>query len=159
IEQGDLTFTVYQPQIDTFSDTILEARAAVQVEQKVEADKTKTLYGVIWIKANTFIDKEARLVQLDAIEITKGNFPTAEDRTNEFLDILRQNAEPGRTVSLDRIEANLAMTQADKKGEAVQVKNDPPRIYYRTSPSILVLIDGDPALRDAGAPGLQRVLN
>jgi len=161
VEEGDLTFTVYQPQIDTFSDTILEARAAVQVEQKVEADKTKTLYGVIWIRANTFIDKEARLVQLDDIEIPKASFPTAEDRTNEFLDILRRNTEPGRTVSLDRVEANLAMTQADKKGEAVPIKNDPPRIYYRTSPSVLILIDGDPAMRDTGTPGggLQRVLN
>src|SRR5215831_15010327 len=61
IQQGDLTFTVYQPQIDTFDDTVLEARAAVQVEEKV-GDKTKMLYGVVWIKASTFIDKESRLV-------------------------------------------------------------------------------------------------
>ncbi|HEY2798150.1 MAG TPA: hypothetical protein VGK26_09695 [Thermoanaerobaculia bacterium] len=159
IEEGDLTFNVYQPQIDVFSGTVLEARAAVEVDEKVEGGKTRTLYGVIWIKANTFVDKEARLVQLDDIEIPKGNFPTAEDRTDEFLGILRNNTEPGRTVSLDRVEANLAMTQSEKKGEAVPIKNDPPRIYYRTSASILILIDGEPALRDVEGSGLQRVLN
>ncbi len=46
-------------------------------------------------------------------------------------------SEQGRTISLARIEANLAIAQADKKGNAVPLKNDPPRIYYRTSPAIL----------------------
>ena len=68
IEDGDTTFTVYQPQIDKFDDAVLEARAAVQVETH-SGDKTNTTYGVIWIKANTSIDKENRLVQLDDIQI------------------------------------------------------------------------------------------
>ena len=71
-----------------------------------------------------------------------------------------RNTEPTRTISLERIEANLAITQADKKGEAVPLKNDPPKIIYRSTPAILVIIDGDPALRPVeGASGLQRVIN
>src|SRR5262249_17017555 len=53
IEAGDTTFSIYQPQIDKFSDAVLEARAAVQVETKLPDDKKQTTYGVIWIKANT----------------------------------------------------------------------------------------------------------
>ena len=74
IEDDGITFTVYQPQIDKFDSTVLEARAAVQVEATVD-DKKQTTYGVVWIKANTFIDKEAGLVQLDDIQITKVEFP------------------------------------------------------------------------------------
>src|SRR5262249_56316785 len=76
IQDGDTTFTIYQPQIDKFDDATLEARAAVQVETKLEDDKKQTTYGVIWIKANTSIDKESRMVELTDIQIVKPNFPT-----------------------------------------------------------------------------------
>jgi hypothetical protein len=159
VEQDDTTFTIYQPQIDKFDAATLEARAAVQVETKV-GDKTQTTYGVLWIKANTAIDKDARLVRLDDIEIVKVNFPTAGDKAEQYLQVFRDNVEQGRTVSLDRIEANLAITQADKKGNAVPLKNDPPTIYYRSTPAVLVLIDGDPALRPVeGVQGVERVVN
>jgi hypothetical protein len=158
IEDSGRTFTIYQPQIDKFDDTVLEARAAVQVDTPV-GEKTQTTYGVIWIRANAFIDKETELVQLDDIQITKASFPTAGDRMDEYLDVLRRNAEKGRTVSLDAIEANLAVTQAEAKGNAVPLKNDPPRIYYRTSPALLVLIDGDPVLRPVEGSSLRRVIN
>jgi hypothetical protein len=159
IEDNGRSFTIYQPQIDRFDDTVLEARAAVQVETPV-GDKTKTTYGVIWITAHTFIDKENELVELDDIQITKANFPTAGDEVNDYLDVFRRHVERTRTVSLERIEANLAVTQAEAKGNAVPLKNDPPRIYYRTSPAVLVLIDGDPVLRPVeGGSSLRRVIN
>ena len=159
VQDGDVTFTVYQPQIDVFEDARFESRAAVMVETKV-GDKTQKTYGVIWITANAFIDKERRLVQLDDIQVAKANFPTAGDKTEQYLEVFRRNTEGTRTISLDRIEANLAITQADKKGSAVPLKNDPPKIYYRTVAAVLVLIDGDPALRPVeGAPGIERVVN
>ncbi len=159
VEAGDTTFTIYQPQIDKFEDAMLEARAAVKVDTKV-GDKTQTSYGVVWISARTQIDKENALVELDDIQITKANFPTAPEKTEEYLETFRQYAEPTRTISLERIEANLAITQADRRGNAVPLKNDPPTIYYRETPALLVLIDGDPALRPVeGVSGLQRVVN
>ena len=159
IEEGDTTFTVYQPQIDKFDDAVLEARAAVQVETKGNDGKTRTTYGVIWIRANTAIDKDARLVALDDIQVVKANFPTAGEKADEYLDVFRRHTEGTRTISLDRIEANLAVTQADQKGNAaVPIKNDPPKIYYRTNPAVLVLIDGEPVVRPVeGSPGIDRV--
>ncbi|MGE5414881.1 MAG: hypothetical protein ACM3NW_11935 [Syntrophomonadaceae bacterium] len=159
IEEGDTTFTIYQPQIDKFDATELEARAAVQVETQL-GDKKQTTYGVIWITARTEIDKENRLVQLDDIQIVKANFPTAGDKVDQYLDVFRRHAEGARTVSLSRIEANLAITQADRKGQAVPVKNDPPKLYYRDTPALLVLIDGEPAIRPVeGVAGVERVIN
>ena len=158
IEEGGVTFTVYQPQIDVFAEDTMEARAAVQVETKV-ADKTQTNYGVVWIKAHPFIDKEAGVIEFDDIEITKASFPTLADKTEPYLEILRRNTEQSRTVSLERVEANLAITQADKRGNAVPLKNDPPTIYYRTSPALLLLIDGQAVLRPVEGSDLQRVIN
>ncbi len=159
VEAGDTTFTIYQPQIDKFEDAVLEARAAVKVDVKV-GEKTQTSYGVVWITARTQIDKENDLVELDDIQITKANFPTAPEKTEQYLETFRAHAEPTRTISLDRIEANLAVTQADRKGAAVPLENTPPAIYYRTTPALLVLIDGEPVLRPVeGAAGVQRVVN
>ncbi len=159
IEEGDTTFSIYQPQVDVFDDARLEARAAVEVETTVD-DKTQKTYGVIWITADTFIDKENRLVELSNIQIARANFPTAGERTEQYLEVFRENTEPTRTISLDRVEANLAVTQAGKKGSAVPLKNDPPTIYYRSSPAILVLIDGDPVMRPVeGVQGVERVIN
>ncbi len=159
VEDDGVTLSVYQPQVDRFDADLFEARAAVQVETPA-GDKMQTSYGVIWVQAHPFIDKEAELVQLDDIQITNANFPTAgAAAADQYLDILRRHAESSRTVSLARVEANLAITQADKRGNAVPLKNDPPKIYYRTSPAILLLIDGDPVLRPVQGSSLQRVVN
>ncbi len=159
VEEDGITISVYQPQVDRFDADAFEARAAIQVETPA-GDKTQTSYGVIWIQAHPSIDKEAGLVQLDDVQITKANFPTAgAAAADQYLEIMRRHAESSRTVSLERIEANLAITQADMKGNAVPLKNEPPKIYYRTSPAILLLIDGDPVLRPVQGSSLQRVVN
>ena len=44
----------------------------------------------------------------------------------------------------------------------MEVKNEPPRILFATSPTLLVLIDGEPALREVKDPSgakLMRVVN
>ncbi|MET0620698.1 MAG: carbohydrate-binding family V/XII, partial [Thermoanaerobaculia bacterium] len=70
VERDGMTFTIYQPQIDKFADAMLEARAAVKVDTKV-GEKTQTSYGVVWITAQAFIDKENELVELSDIQVNK----------------------------------------------------------------------------------------
>jgi hypothetical protein len=63
-------------------------------------------------------------------------------------------------LSAQALQANLAVVQARSKQKTLPVKNDPPQILFRTVPSMLVLVDGEPALRAVkDAPGLQRVIN
>jgi hypothetical protein len=156
IESGDLTLTVYQPQIEKFDGITLEARAAVAVES--QDSKTPT-YGVIWIHADADVDKEKSLVDLTNIEIVRANFPGEPDRQDEFLTILRENTEASRAISLARVQANLALTATRKESRRLSVKNDPPRIIYDTSPAIVVLVDGQPVLRPAEGSSLERVIN
>src|SRR3546814_10423623 len=61
-------------------------------------------------------------------------------------------------VSLDRIQAALAIAEAQRGGAATPqaVKNDPPRVILSTTPAILVLVDGKPVLRQVEGSSLQR---
>ncbi len=161
VQEGDLTLSIYQPQIDKFQDDRLEARAAVTVETKGagQGAKKQTTYGVIWIKAHTQIDKDAGLVYLDEIEVTEANFPGRPEKADEYLAIIRGRARREKTISLARVQANLAITQADRENAVVPLKNDPPRIFYSTTPALLVLVDGDPVLRPVEGQALRRVVN
>jgi hypothetical protein len=72
---------------------------------------------------------------------------------------LLQKKLPGttKTISLDRLQAALEAAGEEIKG--VEVKNDPPKVLVTDKPSLLVLIDGKPQLREIEGTKLQRVIN
>jgi len=151
------TLTVYQPQIEKWERNQLEARAAVSVATQANAQPT---YGVMWISARTEVAKENGQVTLANIKVTRATFPSAPDKVDAYLAILRKQALPEtRTVALDRLEANLAVTKAEARTAKVAVKNEPPRIINTTKPALLVLIDGQPALRQVQGSNLLRIIN
>ncbi|MBY0525786.1 MAG: hypothetical protein K2R98_20505 [Gemmataceae bacterium] len=157
ITNDGVTVTVYQPQVEKWEANKIELRAAVSVLDKAAADPT---FGVIWASARTDVDKEHRLVTLDDFKVTKANFPAAADKNNVYLDLFRKQGPQGtRVVSLDRLEANLAVTRAENKTPTQPVKNEPPQIIVSTKPAILVLIDGKPALRQVEGSTLLRIIN
>src|SRR4051794_25987219 len=57
--EGGTGIAVYQPQIETWEGTKLEARAAVAITP--QGAKGPTL-GVIWMEATTDVDKPSRIV-------------------------------------------------------------------------------------------------
>ena len=85
-------------------------------------------------------------------------FPVAPDKEAELTALLQKKL-PGatKTISLDRLEAALEATARRFKG--VEVKNDPPKVIFAAKPSLLVLIDGTPQLREIQGTKLQRVIN
>src|SRR6266849_5408881 len=106
-------------------------------------------YGVIWFTARTEVDKEARMVALEDVTISKADFPTALDGGAAYLTALRQivSAQP-LTVALDRLQAELETERVEDPSRIVQVKNDPQRIIVSQGPALLVRIDGQPVLRE-----------
>jgi hypothetical protein len=159
VQDGSNTITVYQPQVESWQGNQLQERAAVSVS--TPASPTPT-FGVIWFTARTEVDKQSRIVTLDDIEITRASFPTKPDQQDAYRQALQAAIPQGaRTIALDRLEANLEVTQATQgSAKGVQVKNAPPRIIVSDKPAILVLVDGEPALRQLdGSPSLLRVIN
>lgn len=151
--------TVYQPQIESWADNKLSARAAVSVRRPGEQEPG---YGVIELAARTEIDKSTDVAMLSELRVTKSSFPGASEAdAKRYLATLRGAVtRTSWPVSAQALQANLAVTQARGKQKGVAVKNDPPDILFRNTPSLLVLIDGEPALREAkGAPELKRIIN
>jgi hypothetical protein len=152
---GADTFTVYQPQVDKWDGNLIDLYCAVEVKAgKDGAPK----YGVVWFEARTEVDKINRLVTLDQAKVTKVKFPVAHEKEVELTALLEKKL-PGatKTMSLDRLEAAIEADNEVIKG--VDVKNDPPKVIIASKPSLLVLVDGLPQLRDLQGTKLQRVIN
>jgi hypothetical protein len=150
--------TVYQPQIEKWEGNTIEARAAVSVET---AASPQQHFGVVWFAALTQVDRENRLVALDQVKIARVSFPGAPERAGEYeATMSRHLPRAVVTVSLDRLQANLAIAQAEARRPAAQpLKNDPPRIFYSETPALLILIDGQPVLRPVEGTRLRRAIN
>jgi hypothetical protein len=154
--EGDLSFTLFEPQLEKWERLSLKARAALSVTPR----GATTSYGVVWFTARTEIEKEARVVLLDHFEITKASFPSAGEREDAWVATLRKSLpENARALDLDRLEFALAAQEVGAKGARVPLKNDPPRIFLASEPSLLVLVDGKPVLRRVPGTPLLRVIN
>src|SRR5260370_20875109 len=105
LASGTRTFSVFQPQYESWDQGRLSGRAAVAVEDGVSSQPK---YGVIWFTARTEIDKEARMVTLEDLTVSKADFPTTPDGGAGYLAGLRQiiSGEP-LTIALARLQAQL----------------------------------------------------
>lgn len=155
--QGDQRVEIYQPQIEDWSGDRLSGRAAIAVGAK----DGQPVYGVARFSADTDIDKTAGLVRLRDITIDAVEVPTAPDKAPELQKALQARLPAdGMTVALDHLQTSYAAQQEIAKQAGVPVQNDPPRIVFASTPTVLVSIDGDPVLRPVdGAAGYQRVVN
>ena len=157
INSGDIRLVLYQPQIDDWRNNRVEARSAVIVTRR---EDPTPIYGAVAITARTEVDRENRLVFFEDISVRDANFPSAESLQPALLKAIR-NSLPDwpRTVSLDRVLADLAITQAETKAESVRLKNDPPQIIFSKQPAVLILIDGEPVFQPLEGTRYKRVVN
>ncbi len=153
---GEDTVTVYQPQLESFENNIIEGRMAISMQTKSDG----LVFGAAMFKATVNTDLDERLVELQRMEITQTSFPDVdEDKAAKFVRELELAIE-GSTelMSLDRILASMELIEK-KNDLSTQFKNDPPEIYYRDAPAVLILIDGDPILKDTDDANIQYVIN
>jgi len=148
---------IYQPQVDQWKNDHLQGRAAVTVTREGSAAPQ---YGIVSLTARTDVDKESRMVRLEDVKVPSVSFPAAKSEESELERAIRDTLPQWpHTVALDRLLADLAMTQAEGENESVTVKNDPPKILYSTTPAVLILVDGQPVLRSVQGTPFQHVIN
>jgi len=89
--------------------------------------------------------------------VTSADFPSARTQPQNYLNPIAQNL-PKRApaLELDRLESSLAINAPPK---ADRLNNTPPKVIVATRPSVLVYVDGAPALRPVAGTDLQRVIN
>ena len=145
-DAGGDHYAIYQPQVQWWKDDALEARAAVAVTHPGSHDAD---YGIITLTARTDVEKDIRMVTLDQIATPRRSSRRRRIRSPSTWAMRNRAADATREVPLDHLEANVAMTKA-RNAEAVPavaVKNDPPKIIFATTPTLLIIIDGQPTMR------------
>jgi len=154
---GESVVTLYQPQLESFQDNILEGRMAVTLKQK---DK-ELIFGAVWFQATMSTDTENRIAYLDRIHIGKTHFPDIVDEEKSIMiaatlstEIESWNIE----MSLDRLLANLSEVE-DLHQLTGNFQNDAPKIYFRTIPAVLLMIDGDPIIKTDEKEKIDYVVN
>lgn len=148
---------VYQPQPEQFQGDSLTARAAVSL---TPPGATAPVFGAMWMNARVATDRDARTVTIQDVQIRRVKFPdTSDQQQQQFAQIL-ENEIPrlNVTFSLDQLMTSLDVAQQEKSAVA-QLQTTPPRIIFTTTPSTLVLIDGQPQLQPVETPRVMRVVN
>lgn len=151
------TITLYQPQFESFESDILEARMAVTIQ----VPDDEMIFGALWFKARMLTDMEDRTVVLEKMNIFKTHFPdmTDNEKIEHFSTMLSAEMESWNLeMSLDRILAGLDEVE-NLKQLSDKIDNTPPVIYFRTTPAVLLMIDGDPILKKDEESGLEFVVN
>ena len=148
--------TIYQPQIESFEENKIEARAAIAV--KIE-DKSP-VFGAMRFNSRAMTDLDEHLVTFDNIIVESLKFPEGDEEQVERLRAGMTNKldELSLTMSLERFTASIEHLQ-DHGNEDEGFYNAPPKIYFETSPAVLVFIDGDPIMKEVDNSSFKYVLN
>ncbi len=147
---------VYQPQPESLNDGKLTGRAAVSVR---EIAGNEPIFGAVWYETKLLTDRDTRMATLDNIKITNVKLPGIADSSK--IDKLRKFLEaeiPKWKLELS-MDALLATIEQEQGTRSDELKNDPPTMIYKTTPSTLVLIDGEPKVQQDDQLKMQRVIN
>lgn len=149
--------TIFQPQVESWTSNSFKARAVIEFKPAGAKDDA---FGVAWFSANGRVDRDARLVTLDNLEITKVHFPEAPQLGAKALETLKQVFPAGvRTVSLDYLITALGFKEAEARQKQTVYSHEPPEIIWATNRTVLIVVDGEPVLRPITNSPVQRVIN
>lgn len=149
--------TVYQPQLESFKKNVLEGRIAISIKP----GNKDILFCAAWFKAMMGTDLDERTGTLKKMKITKIHFPDYDNQEmiDKLSSVLEKEFESWNiTMSIDRLTASLDDVE-DLEIKSETLNNSPPDIYFRTIPSSLISIDGDPIMKDVKDTGLEYVVN
>jgi uncharacterized membrane protein YgcG len=153
---GGAAFTVYQPQVTSWSGNTLTARMAVSV---IPQGAAAPQFGTVVLSGTADTDNESQTVSLSNIAPVQATFPAAPDQASNYAGLVcSQAAAWSQNLSLPAVRASLAVTAATG-AQSVQVQNPVPAIYFSDRSAVLVLVNGDPALRTVPGTNLLRAIN
>ena len=147
------TVTIYQPQPEKLDGNVLTARAAVSVAEA----GGEPVFGAEWMTAHIDIDRDSRVADVTALSIDRFNFPDGE-AGDQATAVLEANLR--RTLTADNMSFDLDQLTATLEQEPVDGATynlAPPHILVRTTPSELVVLDGEPQFAEGDT--LRRVVN
>src|SRR6266480_2528844 len=145
---------IYQPQVDDWKNfQELSWRMAVSLTPK----GGKEVVGVVEMKGNTDVDNVAKVVVITNSQVTGAYFPSLDQASAQKMEqSFKTFVPPTVSISLHRLIASVPKQEAPA---GVQLNNDPPKIFVGYRPSILLSVDGEPALSEVPNTNLKFVVN
>ena len=156
VEQG--TVLIYQPQLESFRGNKATFRAVVSAQK---TDAPSPVFGVVWFACRVDTDRDTRMVELNDIKVDRMAFPnTTKEQEQKYAKFLEDHivSWQGMPMALDRLLAMTAEVEQQKAGPK-DLQNNPPKIIFSPVPAELVLINGEPVIRDVENADLKRVMN
>ena len=156
-ESGGFTVTVYPPTLESWDARTLAGTCAFS--RGPVGGKTLT-YGTFSFTASTEVNRMTRMVELTRLTVTGVSLP--EDPAAEAAMQAAMQAKGGARsvmVSLDRLEAAVPTMATAPRVQAAPLRNAPPAITIASVPTVLVLVQGKPALQEIPGTKLERVIN
>ena len=150
------TVSIYQPQIEVFKNNTVEARAALSAK----ANDKSPVFGAMWFSARVSTDTDERLVTFNELQVEGLKFPEGDEEKAEKIKNALTEKLSGLTftMSLDRFTVSMEQVNQNTAGDE-SYKNTPPDIYFESDPAVLVLIDGDPILKEVENSDFKYVMN
>ena len=148
---------VYQPQPTSFKDDTISAEAAVSTTLK---GTNAPVFGVAWFQARIDTDRSTRTATIANVKVTKMRFPdTAAVDEKKFSDFVGAKLTAmALPISLDRLRESLEGVWLQGQG-AGALQNEPPKIIFATTPTVLVTLDGAPELQPLEGSKVMKVVN
>jgi hypothetical protein len=149
---------IYKPQVESFTGNILKCKTTITLLANGDDDP---VVGVAWTTDTVKTDQGKRevtikSVRVDNLRIAADNPPFTDADVKKALEVCIPKLI--HRLPLDRVLASLDRSDEDTKF-AGDIGHEQPKLIFRTSPSILVPIDGQPILRENKEWGRDVVVN
>lgn len=149
---------IYEPQPESFSGNVLKSRAAVSVQ---DANSTDPHFGTFWAIETVETDRDNRKLTVISAKVPNLKMATGvDDNRINYIKTALETQIPALNIELplDEVLTSIDMNTEQKK-LSKDLNNNAPKIYYSSTPSILVVIDGTPKLQRNSDWGLDAVVN
>ena len=159
ISSNGTTIKIYQPQVEKYSGNTVRARGAFSILEKGDSDP---VFGAIWSDATLQTDRAKRTAVLVKIKVIEIKFAGDSNESNVArLKVILEKEIPkwDMTISLDELEASIEGDGSNNSGSAEGLSTNPPKIIYANKPSTLVLIEGEPKVKENKEMGVEMVMN
>lgn len=157
IDSKEGTIIIYQPEIESLINDKMESRSAVSITTN---DNPTPVFGAMWFDCRISTDRDERTVTLLNLKVVAANFPDIEESEVKKIEAFIEKEVPKweMEMSLDEILAGMDL-EDNQLTEDEKLNNDAPEIIFKTAPTALIYIDGEPSFKKIEKSNYEYVVN
>ena len=144
IKSGDYIITLYNPENESYLDNKLISNIAFAIKK----EGNEPIFGMLWTTSILDVDRATRMASLASIKIDEVKLPDEISNENKVaFEILINNEIPKWNIEFPLDEFLQELNEVTVNTS--ELNNEAPTILFSNEPAVLILIDGEPKLKDA----------